>query len=93
VGLPGAPGYARRFYGYFMARCPGREREAYDYLTALYREGEAQRLPTLIKEIKNLEVKLAIPSPRRIPDGDPDRRPQKSAEKPAKVLPGGIVVP
>lgn len=93
IGLPDEPSYARRFHGYFMARCPGREQEAYDYLIALYREGEQQRLPTLIKEIKNLEVKLAIPSPRRIPDDDPDRRPQKTTKKPAKVLPGGIVVP
>ena len=93
IGLPGEPVYARRFHGYFMARCPGREKEAYDYLIALYREGEQQRLPTLIKEIKNLEEKLGIPSPQRIPDGDPDRRPQKSTKKPANVLPGGIVVP
>lgn len=92
IGLPGAPGYARRFYGYFMARCPGREEEAYDYLTALYREGERQHLPTLIKEIKNLEVKLGIPSPRRIRDADPDR-PKKAPQPRPNVLPGGIVVP
>lgn len=92
VGLPGAPGYARRFQGYFMARCPGREEEAYEYLINLYREGERQRLPTLIKEIKTLEEKLAIPSPRRIPDADPDRSPRPSRQ-PGNVLPGGIVVP
>ncbi|NLT70976.1 MAG: hypothetical protein GXX91_09815 [Verrucomicrobiaceae bacterium] len=92
IGLPEAPSYARRFYGYFMARCPGREEEAYEYLMDLYREGERQHLPTLIKEIKNLEEKLAIPSPQRIPDADPDR-PQKMPKTPANVLPGGIVVP
>ncbi len=92
IGLPGAPSYARRFHGYFMARCPGREEEAYEYLMDLYREGERQHLPTLIKEIQNLEEKLAIPAPLRIPDGDPDR-PQKRPARPANVLPGGIVVP
>lgn len=92
VGLPGAPGYARRFHGYFMARCPGKEEQAYDYLMALYREGERQRLPTLIKEIKTLEEKLGVPSPRRIPDADPDR-PKTQPKRSANVLPGGIVVP
>lgn len=92
IGLPGAPGYARRFHGYFMARCPGHEKEAYEYLMALYREGDSQHLPTLIKEIKNLEEKLSIPGPQRIPDADPDR-PQKRPRQPANVLPGGIVVP
>ncbi|HQZ28856.1 MAG TPA: hypothetical protein PK648_11955, partial [Verrucomicrobiales bacterium] len=58
----------------------------------LYREGDEQHLPTLIKEIKNMEEKLGIPSPRRIPDGDPDR-PKKTRKKPSNVLPGGIIVP
>lgn len=92
IGLPGEPAYARRFHGYFMARCPGKEKEAYAYLMGLYREGESQHLPTLIKEIKILEEKLRIPSPRRIPDADPDR-PKKAPRRPANVLPGGIVVP
>ncbi len=96
IGLPTAPGYSRRFYGYFMARCPGREKEAYAYLMDLYREGEHQHLPTLIKEIKNLEEKLSVPLPQRIPDADPDR-PQKTrkgpANPPANQLPGGIVIP
>ncbi|MBP6602477.1 MAG: hypothetical protein KA250_11770 [Verrucomicrobiales bacterium] len=92
IGLPGAPGFVRRFHGYFLARCPGKEQEAYDYLMGLYREGDEQHLPTLIKEIKNMEEKLGIPSPRRIPDGDPDR-PKKTRKKPSNVLPGGIIVP
>ncbi|MBU6178402.1 MAG: hypothetical protein KGR69_02000 [Verrucomicrobia bacterium] len=92
IGLPDAPGYVRRFHGYFMARCPGKEPQAYDYLMALYREGEQQQLPTLIKEIKTLEDKLGIPSPQRIPDADPDR-PKKPARRPSNVLPGGIVIP
>ena len=92
IGLPGEPAYARRFHGYFMARCPGREKEAYAYLMALYREGERQHLPTLIKEIQKLEEKLRIPTPQRIPDADPDR-PKKAPKPRTNVLPGGIVVP
>jgi len=92
IGLPGAPGYVRRFHGYFMARCPGKEQEAYAYLMSLYREGDSQHLPTLIKEIKILEEKLAVPVPQRIRDADPDR-PRKTPAKRQNVLPGGIVVP
>lgn len=92
IGLPGAPAYARRFHGYFMARCPGREKEAYAYLMALYREGEQQHLPTLIKEIKNLEETLGIPGPSRIPDADPDR-PRKTPRRAPNLLPGDILVP
>lgn len=75
--LPGTLGYIRRFHGYFLADCPGKEREAYDFLTKLYRQGESQRLPTLIAKIKLLEQKLDIPLALRIPDADPDasRRP------------------
>jgi len=76
IGLPGTLGFIRRFHGYFMARCPGQEEEAYHYLFELYHEGEHQRLPTLIKELKILEEKLGIPYPQRIPDRDPDLRPQ-----------------
>ena len=92
IGLPGAPGYVRRFHGYFLAKCPGKEMEAYIYLMDLYREGKSQHLPTLIKEIKTLEETLAIPGPQRIPDADPDR-PKKTPKVPSNVLPGGIVVP
>ncbi len=94
IGLPGAPGFVRRFHGYYMARCPGREKEAYAYLTALYREGKSQRKPTLIKEIQDLEKKLGIPVPQRIPEADPDRpRPNQAPRRSSNVLPGGIVVP
>ncbi len=93
IGRPGALGYVRRFYGYFMARCPGKEREAYDYLISLYREGKQQHLPTLIKEIKNLEVKLSIPDRERIPDPDPDLPRPAPQSQPSTPLPGGIMVP
>jgi hypothetical protein len=95
IGLTGALPFVERFHGYFMARCDGKEQEAYDYLTALYREGERNHLPTLIVEIKKLEKFLNIPVPQRIPDADPDRRPQKSSsKKPApNQIPGGIIIP
>jgi hypothetical protein len=37
-------------------------------LRSLYDEGEKERLPTLIKRLKLLEDKLAIPQEQRIPD-------------------------
>ena len=92
IGLPGAPGFVRRFHGYFLAKCPGREREAYDHLMSLYAEGDSQHLPSLIQTIKDLEEKLEVPGPRRIRNADPNR-PKKRPRTPANVLPGGIVVP
>ncbi len=70
---PGALGYLRRFHGYYLADCPGKEREAYGFLTKLYRESDQQRLPTLIKKIQILEQKLDIPLALRIPEPDPDK--------------------
>lgn len=64
--------FVHRFYGYFLARCPGREQEAYDYLMELYHRGRHERLPTLIQRVKELEEKLSIPATHRIPDPDPD---------------------
>ena len=88
-----APQYAERFHGYFLAKVPGKEQEAYNYLKGLYDEGEHQHLPTLIFEIRRLEEELKIPYPERIPDDGPDAnfsRPQKPSPP---VLPGGIVIP
>jgi len=65
--LPGAHSYDRRFSAYELSYCEGREGEAYQRLRALYDEGERERLPTLIKRLKFLEEKLAIPAERRIP--------------------------
>lgn len=91
IGLPEAPDYVRRFHGYFLARCPGKEQEAYDYLMALFHEGPRQHLPTLIKEIQKLEQMLEIPAPERI---RPSRRISPSERKAQQnVLPGGIVIP
>ena len=63
--LPGAHSYARRFAAYELAQCPGREREAYEQLRALYDSGERERLPTLLRRLKELEIKLGIPPEER----------------------------
>lgn len=68
--FPDAPPYAARFAGYEMAKCPGREREAYDYLRKLYEEGEKQRLPTLINLLRQMESKLEIPASDRVLSAD-----------------------
>lgn len=64
--FPDAPPYAARFAGYEMAKCPGREREAYDHLRRLYELGERQRLPSLINLLREMENKLDIPASERI---------------------------
>lgn len=64
--FPDAPPYAARFAGYEMAKCPGREREAYDYLRQLYQAGEKQRLPTLINLLHKMENDLDIPQADRV---------------------------
>ncbi|MGI8820056.1 MAG: hypothetical protein ACR2ID_04190 [Chthoniobacterales bacterium] len=64
---PGAHGYARRFSAYELSYVPGREREAYERLLALYEAGERERLTTLISRLKFLEEKLKIPPTERIP--------------------------
>lgn len=61
-----APPYIARFAGYEMAKCEGREKEAYERLKALYDKGDAQRLPTLITTIQELEKKLDVPEAERI---------------------------
>lgn len=65
--FPDAPAYAARFAGYEMAKCPGREREAYDHLRTLYEKGESQRLPSLVNLLREMEIKLAIPESQRLP--------------------------
>ncbi|MEI6278208.1 MAG: hypothetical protein WCQ16_02345 [Verrucomicrobiae bacterium] len=64
--FPDAPPYCRRFAGYEMAKCRGREREAYGFLKALYLQGEKQRLPTLINLLRDMEKKLDIPASERL---------------------------
>ena len=68
ASLPGAREYDKRFAAYELSHVPGREREAYAALRALYDRGLHERLPTLIKRLKYLEEKLEIPLQERIPD-------------------------
>jgi hypothetical protein len=67
AALPGAHRYAKRFAAYELAQCPGREHEAYAQLRALYDRGEAERVPTLLRRLKELEMKLDVPSAQRAP--------------------------
>lgn len=90
---PGAPGYARRFHGYFLAHCEGSEKEAYEHLVGLYHENPQHRTPTLIIEIKRLEDLLDVPAVRRIPDALPSGAGPARKTPPGDSLPGGIVVP
>lgn len=66
ASFPDAPPYAARFAGYEMAKCPGREREAYEKLRTLWNQGEKQRLPSLINVLRQMENKLDIPVGERI---------------------------
>ncbi|MFV1994531.1 MAG: hypothetical protein ACC661_03760 [Verrucomicrobiales bacterium] len=64
-----APAYARRFAAYALSECPGREREAYYQLANLYREDEANRVPTLLEKLGTLEKQLDIPLSQRLGPG------------------------
>lgn len=68
--FPDAPPFIARAAGYELAKCPGREREAYDLLRKLYKKGEEQRKPTLITLLKELEKKLDVPQSERIDSPD-----------------------
>jgi hypothetical protein len=64
--LPGAPAYIARFAGYEFARCPGREKMAYEMLKKLYEAKPRERKPTLIGTLKELEKKLDVPEAQRV---------------------------
>lgn len=64
--FPDAPPFIARIAGYELAKCPGREREAYELLKSLYDKGEEQRKPSLISTLKELEKKLDVPEAERI---------------------------
>ncbi|MDP9004191.1 MAG: hypothetical protein M3N12_05310 [Verrucomicrobiota bacterium] len=66
--LPDAPSYDKRFAAYELAQVEGREKEAYERLRKLYDLGERERLPTLLRRLKEMEIKLDIPLAQRIPD-------------------------
>jgi hypothetical protein len=63
---PGRLDYTRRFAAYMLAEIPGREREAYERLLALYNEGEQEWLDTLLKRLQQMERKLKIPLEKRV---------------------------
>jgi hypothetical protein len=67
AALPGGHPYTRRFAAYELAQCPGHERDAYAQLRALNDFGEQERLPTLLRHLKELEIKLEIPPDQRVP--------------------------
>ncbi len=90
LGLPGCPRYAVRLHGYFLAMCPGKEQEAYDYLMNLYRQGDRHHTASLFHHIKEMEKALGIPFPQRIPDKTFTPPGEKQNEA---VLPGGIKIP
>jgi hypothetical protein len=66
ASFPDAPSYAARFAGYELAKCAGRERDAYEKLRALWVQGEKQRLPSLINLLRDMEIRLDIPAAERI---------------------------
>lgn len=63
---PEAMGFVRRMAAYELAKVPGRERDAYERLRALYLEGEQERLPNLVRLLSELEQKLAVPEAQRV---------------------------
>lgn len=64
--IPDAPVYVGRFAVYELAHTPGREREAYEQLLALYHRGEDERLPTLLKLLGELQEKLEVPAAQKV---------------------------
>ena len=66
AALPDAPVYLHRFALYEMARCGGRDREAYEKMLALYKKGEEERLPTLLKLLGELQEKLHVPAAEKV---------------------------
>lgn len=82
LNLPGSLGFTVRFHGYTLAECPGREREAYDYLKGLYNQGNKKHhLPSVIVSLKKLERQLDIPFILRIPDPEPDEALRRQLEQ------------
>ena len=66
ASFPEVPTYIKRAAVYELAKVPGREREAYQRLKALYEEGNTQRAPTLTARLHELEEKLQIPENERV---------------------------
>jgi hypothetical protein len=63
-----------RFHALELSYVPGRQQEAYDKLRALYALGGNNIFNTGITRMIDLEAKLNIPYPRRIPEAKPGRK-------------------
>jgi len=63
---PDAMAYVHRLAVYELARCPGHDAQAYKMLVDLFHKGKQERLPTLLKLIDQLQIKLDIPPTERI---------------------------
>ncbi len=61
-----APEYEKRFAAYELSYCEGHERDAYERLLALYKIGEHEWLPTLLKRLDYLQQKLNVPPEQRV---------------------------
>jgi hypothetical protein len=64
--FPNSPVFYHRFQYYQLAQCPGHEREAYEALLKLYKAGENEHLPTLLKTLGELQEKLNVPAEQKI---------------------------
>ena len=66
AACPDALSYEKRMAAYELAKVPGYEREAWQRLRALYDMGPQERLPTLEKDLRELEEKLGLPPEQRV---------------------------
>ena len=69
--FPNAPEYLKRFVAYEMAEVPGREQDAYQRLLGFYNQGPSERLPSVIRILRELEQRLNVPSGQRIAIPEP----------------------
>ena len=66
ASCPDALSYEKRMAAYELFKVPGHEREAWQRLRTLYDMGPQERLPTLEKDLKELEEKLDLPPEQRV---------------------------
>jgi hypothetical protein len=63
---PGAFPFMGRVAAYYLAQCPGHEREAYEELLRRYHLSENERLPRLLKTLDRLQKELGVPPEQQI---------------------------
>ncbi|MCS7009716.1 MAG: hypothetical protein NZL93_07245, partial [Chthoniobacterales bacterium] len=61
-----APSYLPRIAAYELAKCPGREKEAYNYLQEIFEKSPKNQTPTAKRILIELEEKLCIPVKSRL---------------------------